>query len=135
MSLVEQGYPVSLVCGVLDYPRSSFYYQEPADPTEQQLRQAVHRLAEQWPTYGYRRIAAMLEREGLPGGAKLVRRLMAELGLAARAPKRKVRTTNSQHSFVRYPNLVMGWWLAGQTRSGSAISVTCVCMVSSSTWL
>jgi transposase InsO family protein len=97
-----------LVCGVLDYPRSSFYYKEPADPSEQQLRQAVQSLAEQWPTYGYRRIAAMLEREGLPGGPKLVRRLMAGVGRAARASTRKVRTTNSQHGFARYPNLVMG---------------------------
>jgi len=66
------------------------------------------RLAEAWPTYGYRRITAMLEREGAVVNSKRVRRLLAELGLAAKPHKRKVRTTNSEHGFARYPNLVMG---------------------------
>jgi putative transposase len=102
-------YPISLVCEVLDYPRSSFYYMEaPAEAEDARLREALARLAEQWPTYGYRRLTAQLKREGVAANSKRVRRLMAELGLAAKAPKRKVRTTNSAHSFARYPNLVMG---------------------------
>lgn len=98
---------MQLVCAALDYPRSSFYYKEPAaDAAEQQLRTAFYRLAEQWPTYDYRRITAMLVRENLPASSKLVRLLMAEMGLAAAPVKRKVRKTNSQHQFGRYPNLV-----------------------------
>jgi putative transposase len=31
---------------------------------------------------------------------------MRELGLAAEPVKRRVRTTNSNHAFPRYPNLV-----------------------------
>ncbi|MGI8935613.1 MAG: IS3 family transposase, partial [Phormidesmis sp.] len=108
MSLLAQGYPVSLVCQVLDYPRSSFYYKEPLDEAELGVRQAVQRLAEAWPTYGYRRITIMLAREGLAVSSKQVRRVMAELGLAASPAKRKVRTTNSEHGFARYPNLVLG---------------------------
>lgn len=112
MSLAAQ-YPINVVCEVLDYPRSSFYYIEaPADPEEeglrQELRQALNRLAERWPTYGYRRMTAQLKREGLQANSKRVRRLMNEMGLAAKPAKRKVRTTNSEHGFVRYPNLVMG---------------------------
>jgi transposase InsO family protein len=91
---------------VLDYPRSSFYYKAPLDPTEQSIKQAVQRLAETWPTYGYRRITAMLEREDLPASSKQVRRIMGQLGLAARPAKRRVYTTNSRHSYGRYPNLV-----------------------------
>ena len=102
-------YPISLVCALLDYPRSSFYYIEaPADAVQAKLRAALLRLAEQWPTYGYRRLPAQLKREGLAANSKLVRRLMSEEGLAAKAHKRKVRTTNSEHGFTRYPNLVMG---------------------------
>lgn len=37
---------------------------------------------------------------------KRVRRFMQQMGLAADPPKRRVRTTNSAHSFPRYPNLV-----------------------------
>lgn len=107
MSLAAD-YPISLVCAVLDYPRSSFYYETGAVAAdEEQLRQAINKLAEQWPTYGYRRITAQLKREGLAANSKRVRRLMSELGLAAKPPKRKVRTTNSEHGFARYPNLVM----------------------------
>jgi transposase InsO family protein len=108
MSLAQH-YPISLVCEVLDYPRSSFYYMEaPADAEEKALREALLRLAEQWPTYGYRRMTAQLGREGVLANSKRVRRLMGELGLAAKAAKRKVRTTNSEHGCARYPNLVLG---------------------------
>ena len=37
---------------------------------------------------------------------KRVRRLMRELGLAGHAPQRRCRTTNSDHPYPRYPNLV-----------------------------
>jgi len=101
-------YPVSLVCELLDYPRSSFYYADaPVDAEKEELRQAVQRLAERWPTYGYRRSTAQLQREGLAATSKRVRRLMSERGLAAKLAKRKVRTTNSEHGFARYPNLVL----------------------------
>jgi transposase InsO family protein len=101
-------YPIRLVCEVLDYPRSSFYYEAGSAADEERLREAVRRVAEQWPRYGYRRITAQLEREGLIVNSKRVRRLMAELGLAAKPPQRKVRTTNSEHGLPRYPNLVEG---------------------------
>jgi putative transposase len=108
LSLAEH-YPISLVCEVLDYPRSSFYYMEaPTDAAEADLREALLQLAEQWPTYGYRRLTVQLKRAGVVANSKRVRRLMGELGLAAKAPKRTVRTTNSAHGFARHPNLVLG---------------------------
>ena len=101
-------YPISVICEVLDYPRSSFYYEgAPVAAEEQTLKAAVSKLAEQWPTYGYRRITAQLQREGLPANSKRVRRIMHELGLAAQPSKRRIRTTNSLHDLARYPNLVM----------------------------
>src|SRR3954463_10111656 len=48
----------------------------------------------------------MLHRQGHPVNAKRVRRLMHELGIVGEAPQRKPRTTNSDHAFPRYPNLV-----------------------------
>jgi putative transposase len=64
------------------------------------------RLAARWPTYGYRRLTAMLRREGWSVNGKRVRRLMAEMGLQGKAPARRRRTTDSRHDFPRYPNLV-----------------------------
>jgi transposase InsO family protein len=73
---------------------------------EAALRTAVEKLCLTWPTYGYRRVTALLRREGWSVNAKRVRRVMHELGLTAEPVKRRVRTTNSDHGFPRYPNLV-----------------------------
>jgi transposase InsO family protein len=73
------------------------------------VREAVQRVAGQWPTYGYRRITAQLRREGLVANSKCVRRLMGEMGLSAKPRSRRKRTTNSDHCcFARFPNLVKG---------------------------
>ena len=106
MSLATD-YPVSLICQALDLARSSYYYdaQEQEDPA---LAQALLHVAEMWPTYGYRRVTAQLCREGWEVNSKRVRRLMRALGLQRRTKRTKRQTTNSDHPFPRYPNLVLG---------------------------
>jgi putative transposase len=96
-----------LLCATLDVPRSTLYHQP--QPTEDRLvRDALKELAGQWPTYGYRRLTVMLRRQGHSVNTKRVRRLMHELGVVGKAPRRKPRTTDSDHPFPRYPNLVEG---------------------------
>jgi putative transposase len=100
-------YPIRLVCRLLGVPRSSLYY--PARPVpdgEAMLKTALLDLAGEWPTYGYRRLTAMMRRLDWPVNAKRVRRWMDELGIHGAPPIRKKRTTNSNHAFPRYPNLV-----------------------------
>lgn len=63
-------------------------------------------LAAEYPTYGYRRITVLLQRAGWAVNHKRIRRMMAEMGLQRPQKRRKTRTTNSQHDFGRYPNLV-----------------------------
>ena len=65
-------------------------------------------MAAEWPTYGYRRITAQLHRQGWQVNHKRVQRLMRLMGLQAKIKRRKRRTTNSEHDFPRYPNLVQG---------------------------
>jgi transposase InsO family protein len=101
-------HPVRLLCRALNCPRAGLYRAPAAAAGEADLRRAVERLAGTWPTYGYRRITAMLRREGRAVNGKRVRRVMAELGLRGKAPARRVRTTDSRHGFPRYPNLVEG---------------------------
>ena len=88
-----------------DYPRSSFYYQ-PRAPVEADLQAALQRLATAWPTYGSRRLTQLLRREGWPVNRKRVSRLMRQLGLERKIKRKKVWTTQSQHGWRRYPNLV-----------------------------
>jgi len=98
-------YPVSLVCRTLGCPRSSYYYQG-RGRDDQVLKEALKQVAGTWPTYGYRRLTAQLQREGWSVNEKRVRRVMGELGLQGKVYRKKRRTTNSDHPFPRYPNLV-----------------------------
>ncbi len=100
-------YPIRLVCRLLGVPRSSVYYPaRPALADEAMLKTALLDLAGEWPTYGYRRLTAMMRRLDWPVNAKRVRRWMTELGIHGAPPTRTKRTTNSNHAFPRYPNLV-----------------------------
>jgi transposase InsO family protein len=105
--MLAQDHPVSLVCDVLACPRSSYYYRA-ARGNETVLCTAVTTLAAEWPTYGYRRLTALLQREGWAVNHKHVRRLMGDLGLRTKVKRKRKRTTDSRHPFPRYPNLVEG---------------------------
>ena len=99
-------YPIRLVCRLLGVPRSSVYYQAQPFDGAAMLKTALIDLAGEWPTYGYRRLTAMMRRLGWPVNGKRVRRWMDELGIHGAPPTRTKRTTNSKHAFPRYPNLV-----------------------------
>jgi putative transposase len=90
------------MCQAAAVSRASFYRDWVATiPTEAEmvLRDAIQRLAVEHRYYGYRRITALLAREGLTVGVKVVRRLMrADNLLAIRRRKFKV-TTDSDHPF------------------------------------
>ena len=102
--LAEQ-YPKALVCRVLGVARSSHYYR-PQTPDESALKNAISEVCGCYPRYGYRRVTAELHRRCWCVNRKRVARLMAEMGLQAKKAVRKRRTTNSQHPFPRFPNLV-----------------------------
>jgi putative transposase len=104
---LAQTYPIRHVCRLLGVPRSSIYYSaQPVPDDEAMLKTALLDLAGEWPTYGYRRLTAMMRRLDWPVNAKRVRRWMAELNLTGAPPTRGKRTTNSDHPFPRYSNLV-----------------------------
>ncbi len=105
---LAQTYPIRLVCQLLGVPRSSIYYKPVVVPDGDAIfKAALLDFAGEWPTYGYRRLTAMMRREGWPVNGKRVRRYMEELGINGAPPPRGRRTTNSNHAFPRYPNLVL----------------------------
>jgi putative transposase len=105
MLLLREQFPIQRLCEVLSLPRSSAYY-EPRPGEDRPLLDALVEVAGQWPTYGYRRLTKQLQREGHIVNFKRVRRLMHELGIMGKAPERRPRTTDSGHTYPRYPNLV-----------------------------
>lgn len=105
--MLKNDYPISLLCDLLTVSRSSFYYRS-AQADESELREAVNQLAAQFPTYGSRRLAAQLRRAPyeLTVNRKRVQRVMRQEQINCRVRRRAVQTTDSKHTFPRYPNLV-----------------------------
>ena len=95
MTFVANEYHLSerQACKLLDVDRSSFRY-EPRPDGNAGLREQMIHLARQKPRYGYRRLWALLTRQGWPVNVKRVYRLYREEGLAVRRLRRKrvVRT-------------------------------------------
>ena len=105
--MLGAAYPITVLCRVLDLPRSTQYYQS-IGRDEAELRQALEAAAQEFPTYGSRRLTQQVRRlpYRLVAGRTRVRRLMGELGLKRRPKRRICHTTNSQHGYGRSPNLV-----------------------------
>jgi len=100
-------YPLVLLCKAVGCARSSYYYRAQREE-ESPLQAAIQAVVAEWPTYGYRRVTAQLRRQGWRVNHKRISRLIAELGLQVPRKARRRQTTQSQHAFPRYPNLVEG---------------------------
>jgi putative transposase len=107
-SLTEKhGYAVRPACELLELSSSSYYYCG-AQLAEPQLKADLETVAGQYPTYSSRRLTHQLRREpyAYRVNRKRIQRLMRKMGLLRSVKRRKVRTTDSQHPYLRYPNLV-----------------------------
>ena len=72
---------------------------------ELDLRDAIQRIALQFPCYGRPRITAELRRQGWEVNHKRVGRILREDNLLCIRRRKFVRTTDSNHSLQIYPNL------------------------------
>ena len=105
--LAQNDYAVSRACRLLGLSRSNYYY-SPRQPEEQAVEAAIQQVMEEFAAYGTRRITAQLARAPHPlrVNRKRVQRIMRQKDWLRPVRKRKVRTTDSQHPYPRYPNLV-----------------------------
>jgi putative transposase len=89
--------------------RSGFYrFDGDAKPdlaTDMDLRDAIQRIALQWPSYGRPRITAELRRQGWTVNPKRVYRILREDNLLCVRKRKFVPTTDSNHDRKVYPNL------------------------------
>lgn len=102
---------LSQMCQTLSVSRAGYYRFRgtpfKADP-DLELRNQIQEIALWMPGYGYRRITHELCRHGVRVNHKKVLRLMREDNLLCLRKRKFVRTTDSQHGFEVYPNLVPG---------------------------
>ena len=88
--------------------RSGFYRFEDAEPgadPDMDLRDAIQKIAVEWPSYGRPRITKELRRRGWVVNPKRVRRIMGEDNLLCVRKRKFLVTTDSNHPRKVYPNL------------------------------
>ena len=96
--------------------RSGFYRFQTAGPSpdrDMDLRDAIQRIALEWPSYGRPRITEELRRRGWRVNEKRVYRLMREDNLLCVRKRKFVVTTDSNHGRRVYPNLARDMILTG----------------------
>src|SRR5437773_6126028 len=103
---------ITCMCRWLGVSKSGFYEwrSRPESATAERRKKLgliIKRIFEDSDsTYGYRRIAAQLARQGIVAGPELVRRLMRELGLVACQPRPWRPSTTKQGQAGPIPDLV-----------------------------
>lgn len=107
----QTGSSTRRVCEVLAAPRSTFYHAAaptPSQLSDQQMGAHIERIFRSHRRrYGYRRIVSELADEGRLCAPARVRRLMAQRGLRAIAPKHFVPKTSDGRADCPSPNLLL----------------------------
>lgn len=110
MSLTE-------ACQLVEVSRNGYLAWKDRSPKhnefEMEVRCALYNIAEEFPYYGYKRMAKALQREGYKVNHKRVYRLMTEEKLLCKRRKFKPVTTQSNHNFRIYSNLAKGFTPTG----------------------
>ena len=101
--------PVDRMCALAGVSRASFYRDwalTAPGREETELRDLIQHLALAHRHYGYRRITALVRREGWPVNPKRVLRMLREDNLLClRKPAFKPATTDARHGWRVWPNL------------------------------
>ena len=100
---------------------STYYYQPRQQSTQAKkqaadLRDRIEQIVVEFTRYGYRRVTHQLRREGWKVNHKRVARLMREQSLQCQIKRRWVRTTDSDHGYRIYPNLLKGLEVSGRNQ-------------------
>src|SRR5205085_9473248 len=108
--------------------RSGFYRFSRAHPgcraAEMELKDAIQRIALEWPSYGRPRITAELRRQGWKVNPKRVYRLMREDNLLCVRRRKFLVTPDSVHGGGVNPNLAARCPLTATNRLWVAASTT-----------
>lgn len=105
-------YPVQLLCDALEVSRSCYYEWLQAIPSKRceankLLRDAVYTVHEaSRGTYGRRRIAAQIAKQGSAVSPARIERRMKELGIQGISPRAFVTTTRDNTNLENSPNII-----------------------------
>ncbi len=108
----EKEFPVLRMCQVLEVSESGYYAWRKREPSERKRvdEELGKRIEDAYlknrQVYGSPRLHAELKEQGMHCGRKRVARLMRERGINAKQKRRRIKTTDSQHSNPVAPNLL-----------------------------
>lgn len=112
-AVVETGMGTTAeACRALGLARSSYYRNSAMSQERRQMQGQIMKLSQEHPRYGYRRVTALLRREGHVINAKRVQRVRRKEGLQVSRKQRKLRrlglSTAERQRAVR-ANHVWSW--------------------------
>jgi putative transposase len=109
---------VRRVCALFGVSRSWLYAKAQATTgsDEAGIVTAMETIVLAHPGYGYRRVTKQLQRDDVMINHKRVLRLMRESKLLCRRSRRAPQTTQSQHGYRRYPNLIRDYRCTGSNQ-------------------
>jgi putative transposase len=105
------------MCQFGQVSRAGFYRsldRQPAEDCDLELRDALQRIALEFPSYGWPRMTRELRRRGWVVNHKRVYRRMCEDNLLCLRKRKFVVTTDSRHDLPVYPNLASAMTLTGR---------------------
>jgi len=113
----DRGLTIERMVELGQVSRSGFYrFDDGAKPRpdpDMDLRDAIQRIALEWPSYGRPRITAELRRRGWKVNPKRVYRILREDNLLCVRKRKFIVTTDSNHGRKVYPNLARHMALTG----------------------
>jgi len=114
-------------CRALGLARSSYYRNSAVSLESRQMQGQIVQLSQDHPRYGYRRVTAVLRREGHEVNAKRVQRVRRKEGLQVSRKQRKLRRlglSTAERQRAVHANHVWSWdFVEDQTENGTRFRV------------
>jgi len=126
--IVEEGLGrTAQACRALGLGRSSYYRASQRSERRVKLEERIVELSEKHPRYGYRRVTALLRRDGQEVNAKRVQRVRRAEGLQVRERQKRMRrlgVSSADRQRASRPNAVWSWdFVEDQTENGTRIRI------------
>lgn len=127
MSMEEGLGGVSAACRALGLARSSHYRESHQSVEARRVRKEIIELSEKHPRYGYRRVTALLRRDGFLVNAKRVARIRRVEGFKVSKRQRRMRRlglSTAERQRAERPRQVWSWdFVEDQTENGTRFRI------------
>ena len=125
---VQEGFgKVAAACRALGLARASYYRSGRSSLESRRIRKEVLELSGKHPRYGYRRITALMRREGFEVNGKRVARIRREEGIKVSKKQRRMKRlgiSTAERQRAERPGQVWSWdFVTDQTENGSCFRI------------